>query len=76
MLYTQAKLGYGPAQVGIAFMVCGFVMALFQGVMVGYLSGRVCEQAQLVVGFILMGAGIPLLLLVRTQSLAVPASCH
>lgn len=67
VLYAQAKLGYGPAQVGIAFMVCGAVMASFQGIAVGYLSGRVRETAQLAVGFSGMGAGIILLLLVRAQ---------
>ncbi len=65
-LYAQAKLGYGPAQVGIAFMVCGAVMALFQGLAVGYLSGRVSEMRQLAIGFSLMGVGIALLLLTRT----------
>lgn len=68
-LYAQAKLGYGPAQVGIAFMVCGSVMALFQGVAVGALSGRVRETVQIALGFGLMGMGIALLLLVRTQPL-------
>jgi DHA1 family multidrug resistance protein-like MFS transporter len=66
-LYAQLKLGYGPAQVGIAFMVCGAVMALFQGLAVGPLSGRVSERTQLAVGFSLMGVGIALLLLTRTQ---------
>ena len=65
-LYAQAKLGYGPAQVGIAFMVCGAVMALFQGLAVGYFSGRVSEMRQLAIGFSLMGIGIALLLLTRT----------
>lgn len=69
VLYAQAKFGYGPAQVGIAFMVCGSVMALFQGIAVGYLSGRVSEVVQLAVGFSLMGVGIALLLLVRAQPL-------
>lgn len=72
-LYAQAKLGYGPAQVGIAFMVCGSVMALFQGIAVGYLSGRVKEIAQLAVGFVSMGVGISLLLLVRTEPLVYGA---
>jgi DHA1 family multidrug resistance protein-like MFS transporter len=68
-LYAQAKFGYGPAQVGIAFMVCGTAMALFQGLAVGPLSGRVSEMVQLTVGFSLMGVGIGSLLLVRTEPL-------
>jgi len=69
VLYAQAKLGYGPAQVGIAFMVCGSLMALFQGLGVGYLSGRVGETVQIAVSFSLMGTGIALLLLVRAPLL-------
>ena len=69
VLYAQAKLGYGPAQVGIAFMVCGGVMALFQGLAVSYLSGRVNESVQLAIGFSLMGVGIALLLFVQAQPL-------
>ncbi|MDQ2688350.1 MAG: MFS transporter [Armatimonadota bacterium] len=72
-LYAQVKLGYGPAQVGIAFMVCGSVMALFQGLAVGPLSGRVSEMAQLAVGFSLMSVGIVSLLLVRTEPLVFGA---
>jgi DHA1 family multidrug resistance protein-like MFS transporter len=67
VLYAQAKLGYGPAQVGIGFMVCGSVMALFQGFAVGYLSGRVRESLQLAIGFSLMGIGIALLLVVKME---------
>ncbi len=66
-LYAQAKLGYGPAQVGIAFMVCGSVMAVFQALAVGPLSERVSEMLQVAVGFTLMGLGIGLLLIVRTE---------
>jgi DHA1 family multidrug resistance protein-like MFS transporter len=72
-LYAQVKLGYGPAQVGIAFMVCGSVMALFQALVVGPLSGRVSEMAQLAVGFSLMSVGIASLLLVRTEPLVFGA---
>ncbi len=69
VLYAQAKFGYGPSQVGIAFMVCGSVMALFQGIAAGYLAGRLAANTQLTIGFVLMGAGIGLLLLVQTQPL-------
>ena len=72
-LYAQAKLGYGPAQVGIAFMVCGSVMSLFQGFTVGYLSGHVRETVQLTIGFVFMGLGIAFLLLVRTPPLVFGA---
>jgi DHA1 family multidrug resistance protein-like MFS transporter len=61
-LYAQERMRYGPVQVGAVFTVCGLVMAVFQGVGVGYLSGRVREISQISVGFGLMGAGIVLLL--------------
>jgi DHA1 family multidrug resistance protein-like MFS transporter len=73
VLYSKDKLGYGPSQVAVAFMVCGAVMALFQGLAVGYLSGRVSEMVQLAVGFSLMGVGIGLLLLVQTLILNLGA---
>ena len=73
VLYSQVKLGYGPAKVAAGFMVCGIVMALFQALAVGYLSGRVSERRQLAVGFGLMGAGITLLLHTYTLPLVLGA---
>ncbi len=64
-LYAQEKLGYGPTQTGLAFMVCGAVMAVFQAIAVNLLSQRVNIIAQVALGFSLMGLGIVLLLLVR-----------
>jgi DHA1 family multidrug resistance protein-like MFS transporter len=65
VLYAQAKLGFGPAQIALGYMVCGAVMGLFQAVAVGYLSRRVGETMLLAVGFCLMGTGIGLLLITR-----------
>lgn len=70
-LYAQEKLSYGPTETGIAFMVCGLVMAVFQVVAVSYLSKYVGAIFQLALGFSLMGIGIALLLTVRTMPLVL-----
>lgn len=64
-LYAQEKLSYGPVETGIAFMICGLVMAVFQIVAVGYLARSMRPFSQIVLGFGLMGLGITLLLFTR-----------
>ncbi|MBD2307314.1 MFS transporter [Chroococcidiopsis sp. FACHB-1243] len=68
-LYAQEKLGYGPVQTGIVFMICGLVMAVFQIIAVGYFSNKMNAVAQIASGLSLMGIGIILLLLVRNMLL-------
>ena len=68
-LYAQEKFGYGLVETGIVFMVCGSVMAVFQIVAVGYLTGRVRTISQVALGFGLMGTGIALLLVAPTLPL-------
>jgi len=65
-VYAQQKMGYGPAALAFTFMVCGSVMAVFQVLLAWWLRGRVSELGQLAAGFILMGAGISLLLFARS----------
>ena len=64
-LHAQNMLGYGAAQVGLAFMICGLVMSVFQIAAVSYLSRRVNEMHQITVGLGLMGTSLGLLVLVR-----------
>ncbi|MBZ5561126.1 MAG: MFS transporter [Acidobacteriia bacterium] len=64
-LHAQNMLGYGAFQVGLAFMICGLVMSVFQIAAVSYLSKRVNEMHQIAVGLGLMGASLGLLVLVR-----------
>ena len=66
-LYAQAKFGYGPAEVGYVFVVCGLVMTVFQAGAVGFLAGKIAEMIQIGVGFALMGAGIALLAAAQTK---------
>ncbi|WP_019501303.1 MFS transporter [Pseudanabaena sp. PCC 6802] len=65
-LYGQEKLGFGPIQISIVFMVCGSVMTLFQTIAVGYLFRHVSAISQVALGFALMGSGISLLLMARS----------
>lgn len=65
-LYSQEKLNYGPAEIGIVFMVCGLVMAIFQAIAVSYFSKYLSAIYQVALGFGLMGIGIALLLIMRT----------
>jgi DHA1 family multidrug resistance protein-like MFS transporter len=65
-IYAQERFGYGPVQTGIVFMVCGSVMAVFQAVAVGYLTGRIRAISQIAFGFGLMGTSITLLLAAPT----------
>jgi DHA1 family multidrug resistance protein-like MFS transporter len=73
VLYAQARLGFGPAQIAIGFMICGSVMSVFQAVAVGYLSGCVTEMIQVSAGFLIMGTGIFLLSVLREPLLVYGA---
>lgn len=65
-LYAQLMWAYGPAQVGMAFMVCGLVMALSQTGLAALLAPRIHEVRQVAAGFALTGAGLGLILVVRS----------
>jgi DHA1 family multidrug resistance protein-like MFS transporter len=64
-LYAQAKLNYGPAEVGAVFVMCGLVMTVFQVGAVGLLAGRVRVIHQIGAGFGLMGMSLALLVVAR-----------
>ncbi len=66
-LYAQAKLDYGPAEVGAVFIVCGLVMTVFQIGAVGFLAGRIREISQIAAGFGLIGASLALLVVAHTK---------
>ena len=66
-LHAQETLGYGPAQVGAVFMVCGLVMVVFQLGAVGRFTERVGELWKLVAGFALMGVSLALLTMPRAM---------
>ena len=66
-LYAQSKFNCGPGQVGAVFVVCGLVMTVFQGGVVGMLGGRIRELHQIGVGFVLMGTSLSLLVVPSTR---------
>jgi len=61
-IYAQERFGFEPFQIGLVFMVCGLVMAVFQVIAIGYLAGRIRTIFQVALGFGLMGTGIGLIL--------------
>lgn len=65
-LFASAKLNFGPFEVGAIFVVCGLVMAIFQTIMVGYVTRRISEIYQIAGGFILMGLSLALLVFTQT----------
>jgi DHA1 family multidrug resistance protein-like MFS transporter len=68
-LHGQRVLGFGPAQMGLVFMICGLAMAAAQVSVVGWLIGRIGEKPLLSVGFGLMGVGLVLLMTAQTLGL-------
>jgi DHA1 family multidrug resistance protein-like MFS transporter len=65
-LFASSKFNYGPIEVGAIFVVCGLVMAIFQTIMVGYVTRRIKEIYQIAAGFVLMGVSLGSLVI--TQS--------
>ncbi len=62
-LHAQELLGYGPAQMGVVFVVCGLVMALAQGLIVSRLIEKTGERILLPIGFALTALGLALLMI-------------
>lgn len=56
-LWTEQRFGWGPRQIGLAFMVVGLMGAFFQGMVTGRLARRYGEAATLTGGlaFIFLG---------------------
>ena len=63
-LYAQRMWAFGPAQVGMAFMICALVMAVSQTGLAALLASRVNELRQVAAGFALTGLGLALMLTV------------
>lgn len=72
-LYSQEMLNYGLSEIGLVFMVCGLVTAVFQAIAVSYFSKYLPAIFQVALGFGLMGVGIALLLVMRTLPLVLAA---
>jgi MFS family permease len=57
-LWTQARFGWGPRQIGLAFMGIGVLGAFCQGVLSGRLVRRYGEPRTLTGGLVFMGLGL------------------
>jgi DHA1 family tetracycline resistance protein-like MFS transporter len=57
-LWTQARFGWGPRQIGLAFMGIGLLGACCQGYLSGRLVRRWGEATTLTGGLMLMGLGL------------------
>jgi MFS family permease len=57
-LWTQARFGWGPRQIGFAFMAVGVSGALAQGFVTGFLARRYGAARVLAGGLILVGSGM------------------
>lgn len=57
-LWTEARFGWGPRQIGTAFMVVSILGAIFQGWLTGRLARRFGEARTLTGGLVFMFIGI------------------
>ena len=57
-LWTQARFGWGPKQIGFAFMAVGMTGAVAQGLITGPLARRYGGARVLAAGLALVGAGM------------------
>jgi MFS transporter, DHA1 family, tetracycline resistance protein len=57
-LWTQARFGWGPRQIGLAFMLIGLLGAFCQGWLSGRLVRRYGEPRTLTGGLVFMGLGL------------------
>ncbi len=60
-LFTQATLGWGAAQNGLAFAVVGLLLVIIQGGLIGRLVRRVGERRLLLTGLLFVTAGLAVL---------------
>ncbi|HDL18212.1 MAG TPA: MFS transporter [Bacteroidetes bacterium] len=63
-LHARGLLNFGPSRMGIVFVICGFTMAVVQGIFAGSLIAKLGEKRLFPVGFMLMILGLTLLMFV------------
>ncbi len=57
-LWTETRFGWGPREIGLAFMMMGLMGAVFQGWLSGRLARRYGEATTLMAGLVFMLIGI------------------
>jgi MFS family permease len=70
-LWTQARFGWGPRQIGFAFMAIGVIGALAQGLVTGALARRFGPARVLTWGLGLVGTGMIVQLVSPTWPIAI-----
>ncbi len=73
-LFASVKVGFGPKEMGTAFMLIGIASALVQGGLIGKLERRFGDVGLMQGGALISAAGFILLLLAPTSILMVGAS--
>lgn len=68
-LLASARFNYGPAEVGVIFVVCGSIMSVFQAAVVGYVTIRIREIYQIAAGFVFMGLSLAFLASIQDSTL-------
>jgi DHA1 family tetracycline resistance protein-like MFS transporter len=74
-LWTYARFGWGPEQVGYTFGMVGIVLVIVQGGLIGPLTRRFGEARTLLGGTISIALGLALMAAARTPPLGIAASC-
>jgi DHA1 family tetracycline resistance protein-like MFS transporter len=72
-LWSQAKFGWGPKEIGLCFMVIGITAAIAQSQLAGRLARRYSETLVLIAGLILIGLGFAVQPFVTWWPIAVVA---
>ena len=70
-LWTQARFGWGPRQIGFAFMAIGATGALAQGLITGVLARRFGAARVLTWGLALVGTGMAVQLISPSWPVAI-----
>ena len=70
-LWTQARFGWGPRQIGFAFMAIGITGAVAQGLVTGILARRFGAARVLTWGLLLVGTGMVVQLISPTWPVAM-----
>ena len=70
-LWTQARFGWGPRQIGFAFMAVGITGAVAQGIVTGVLARRYGGARVLTFGLALVGIGMVVQLVSPTWPVAM-----
>lgn len=67
-LHAGPVMGFGPSEMALVLMVCGFVMAAAQGGVISWFVDRFPETRLMLVGMVIMGIALILLMAAKDMS--------